>query len=194
MTFETDSKVLHLLARPGGPKPVVVTERGKKGKPKLIPTETVTFFIRESETPNLSADQFAHILNAAQNLYSVILKVHNLEPTDLVVGALDSGSDKSIDIIGVAAAIAKLSELLLQSWDRVRFGRSAKTSASIKTASDGLTLLTQLAAAVGTGAISNSEGEKLRRTVIRSIDDLFANGAYTELDFADFTPRSIARR
>jgi hypothetical protein len=164
-------KVLHLLQRPLESVPIIVRDSGKKekSKSKLLPTETVTFFIRESETPNLSVDQFAHILNAVQNLYNVILKVHNLGHSELVVGALDSGSDKSIDIIGVAAAIAKLSELLLQSWDRVRFGRTAKMSASIKTASDGLTLLTQVASAVSAGTITNAEGEKLRRTVVKSI-------------------------
>lgn len=91
-----------------------------------------------------------------------------------------SGSDKSIDFIGLAAAIDKLSNAILQSWDRVRFAKSAKTSASIKTASEGILLISQIATATEHGAMTPEEAEKMRRTVIKSIDDLFANGVYTK--------------
>jgi hypothetical protein len=177
--------ILNLLRSGEETAPIVVREGGKKGKQKSIPTRKITFLIRESDIPNLSVEQFGHILDAVQNLYNAILKVHNLGQAELVVGSLDSGSDKSIDIIGVASAIAKLSDLLLQSWDRVRFGRSAKLSTSIKTASDGITLLAQISAAVTAGTISAAEGEKLRRTVVKNIDELFSNGVYTKEMEAD---------
>lgn len=172
--------IIGLLEQTKEVEPIIVTEGSKKGKQKSVAMQKVTFLIRESDTPNLSVEQFSSVLNAIQNLYNVILKIDNLGHADLVVGALDSGSDKSIDIIGVAAAIAKLSDLLLQSWDRIRFGQSTKMSASIKTASDGLTLLTQIASAVTAGTLSATEGEKLRRTVVKSVDELFSNGVYTE--------------
>jgi len=171
--------LLELLRRTSETDEIILEEPAKKGKSKTISTARLTFLVREPNAPNLTVNQFAEILEAIQSLYNIILKVNELENSELVVGSLDSGSDKSIDIIGVASGIAKLSDLLLQSWDRVRFARSAKTAASIKTASDGLTLLTQVNTAAEKGAITAEEAEKLRRTVIKSIDDLFHNGVYT---------------
>src|SRR5205807_2571494 len=70
-------KIIDLLRRPKEERPIVVAEGGKKGKQKMIATQTLTFLIREFETSNLPVDQFAHVLNATQNLYNVILKVNN---------------------------------------------------------------------------------------------------------------------
>jgi hypothetical protein len=173
-------RVVELLRQDTPLAPIVVRDGAKRGsKESTAATEALKFLIRESASPSLSVEQFAHILGAIQSLYDVILKVNKLGHAELVVGALDSGSDKSLDVIGVATAVSKLKELLLESWDRLRFAHASKVSVSIKTAGDGLSLLTQLSAAVKAGTISAAEGEKLRRTVLKSIDELFNSGVYT---------------
>ena len=80
--------------------------------------------------------------------------------------------------IGIAEGIAKLSGFMLEAWNRIRFARAEKTKTSIKTASEGLSLLSELKQAEEKKAISSEEAEKLRRTIFRSIDSLFDSGVY----------------
>ena len=51
--------------------------------------------------------------------------------------------------------------------------------ANIKTASEGLTLLTELKTLQDKGAVSTEEAEKLKRVLLKSVDDLFLKGVYT---------------
>lgn len=182
-------KIIPLLSQADEVETISVPDENKKHKLKTVRSQKIKFFIREDQAPNLSVVDFTHVLKALDNLYGVILKVNKLGHSELIVGALDSGSDKSLDVIGIAEAISKLSDLLLQAWDRARYARSSKTSASIKTVSDGIALITQISSAVSSGAINAAEGEKLRRTVFKSLEDLFSNGVYTAAMEADVLPR-----
>jgi hypothetical protein len=109
-----------------------------------------------------------------------VLKIGGDPPSDLIVAAFDSGSDKSLDLIGAAAAVEKLSAFLLEAWDRIRFARTTKLRASIKAASDGLTLLNELKVAQEKGTVTAEEAEKLKRVLLKSVDDLFLKGVYTD--------------
>ena len=64
-------------------------------------------------------------------------------------------------------------------WDRIRFARATKLRASIKAASEGLTLLNELKTIQEKGAVSAEEAEKLKRVLLKSVDDLFLKGVYT---------------
>ncbi len=46
------------------------------------------------------------------------MRLDGLDNPELIVAALDSGSDKSLDIVGIAGAISKLSDLFLQAFDK----------------------------------------------------------------------------
>jgi hypothetical protein len=69
--------------------------------------------------------------------------------------------------------------LFVEIWDRIRFGDSAKLSANIKTAADGVSLMTQIKSAATGGSLSEQEAEKLRRAVLRNVEELFTAGVYT---------------
>jgi hypothetical protein len=103
-----------------------------------------------------------------------------LRATELVVGALDSGSDKEFDLLGIAKAVKILSETLLECWNRYRSARAIDTSVSYKTAFEGITLLEKLQVAQQNNSVSAETAESLRRTIVKSIGDLFSNGVYTD--------------
>ncbi len=146
---------------------------------KASETNRLTFLVREPSAPSLTIKAFAEILTSLDTLYSVVLKINGLDATELVVGALDAGSDKSFDVIGVAGAITKLSDLLLQAWDKVRFARALKTTSNFKAALEGLTFLEHLKHTAENGGVSAEEAEKLRRTAVNCISNLFSAGVYT---------------
>ncbi len=161
----------------------------KKKQSITMAAQRLTILVREPDHPSLTVKQFAEALHSLEQLYSVIAKVSNLESSELVVGQMDSGSDKSFDVIGIEKGIAQLSNLLLQCWDRVRHGPQHKLSASLKVASDGVTLLEQISAATEKNALTKEEAEKLRRTVIKGVEDLFAKGVYTPQMETQVQPR-----
>jgi hypothetical protein len=145
-----------------------------------LETKKLTFLIRDSGSPNLTVRDLISILSDIENLFHSVVRIQNAGPSELIVTALDSGSEKSIDIVGVASAVDKLSGFILEAWDRIRFARANKTRASIKTASEGIALLNELKAAQDKGAIGADEGEKIRRTIVKSVDELFTKGVYTK--------------
>ena len=172
--------LIALLRRQADETEVLIRESDQKKKStKEIRTHKITFLIRETESPSLTVKQFAVIIETIEALYIAISRIETIEIHDLIVGNLDSGSDKSIDVFGVAQGIDKLSGILLQVWDRIRYRKANQMSTSVKTAAEGLDLLNKLKESASTGAVTPEEAEKLRRTVINGIDSLFKNGVVT---------------
>jgi hypothetical protein len=110
----------------------VVLESSGQDKSTEIKTSKVTLLIREESSPTLTVEQLSAILTAVRQLNDAIAKIYQFENNAFVVGSIESGSDKSIDLIGAAGAAAKLKELILESWDRIRYSKPMKLSANLK--------------------------------------------------------------
>jgi hypothetical protein len=167
-----------LLEREENNKEVIV-QTGDKNSVKAFPTRKLTFFIRDSNSPTLTLRDFSSIIDDIESAFQAALKISGAAPSDLIILGLDSGSEKSLDVAGIAEAVDKLSTFFLEAGDRIRFSRSSKARANIKAASDGLSLLNELRASQEKGSVSPEEAEKLRRTLLKSVDDLFTKGVYT---------------
>jgi hypothetical protein len=176
--LETAPATVQLLRRDAEQKDVVVVTGGKK-TPAVVPTKKIQFLIRETDSPSLTLSDLASIIGDIETIFQTILKTSGAPTSDLIVVAMDSGSDKSIDVVGVASAVEKLSNFLLEVWDRVRFARANKLRASIKTVSEGLSVLNELKAAQEKKSITPEEAEKLKRNLLKSVDDLLNKGVYT---------------
>ncbi len=167
-----------LLERSTDKASVAIEDAEKSGQP--VEARRIRFFIREPGDPSVTVKHLLAILQAIDDLYSAISTVYELPHSELVVGALDSGSDKEFDILGIAKAVKILSDMLLEAWNRYRTAKAADTSVSYKTALEGISLLEKLHAAESKQSISREAAESLRRTIVKSIDSLFSNGVYTD--------------
>jgi len=176
--LETFPKFINVVQRESEKSRIVVGSPDEKTS-KPLKTRKVTFLIRESDAPSLTLKDLSSVISDIESIFQVIIKIGGGASSDLIVAALDSGSDKSLDLVGAAAAVEKLSTFLLEAWDRIRYARTGKLRASIKTASEGLTLLNELKATQEKGAVSAEEAEKLKRVLLKSVDDLFLKGVYT---------------
>jgi len=139
----------------------------------------LTIYFRDPSGGALTASQMAGAVASISSIYEVIRDLYKYQQSDLVVGSLDSGSDKSIDFIGVADAIHKISGLILACWDRVRDGRSLKLAANSRAALEGLEVLEKIDALAAKGTLSAEQAEKSKRGLLRDIDALFQSGVYT---------------
>lgn len=151
----------------------------QSGRPNAVEVKKVKIIVREGDMPDLTLRGLVNILNDINNIYEAIVRAYQIPHIDLVVGAVDSGSDKSFDIIGVSKAVDIFSKFFLESWDRIRFSNEQKMEKSFKSVSDGLDLIDKIGKSADSKAISQEEAEKLKRTVVRSMDNLLHNGVYT---------------
>jgi hypothetical protein len=120
-------------------------------------------------------------MDSIENLHTAITTIYELPPSELVVGALDSGSDKEFDLFGFAKAVKILSDTLLECWNRYRSAKAIDTGVSYKTAIEGIAVLEKLQLAHQNNSVSAETAESLRRTIVKSINDLFSNGVYTDV-------------
>lgn len=167
-------RMIELIQREADRRPISIhTEK------KEIVGEKMTLFIREQEAPNLTTKQFVQIMEAIDELYAIITKVYHIEHSELVVGSLDSGSDKSLDVIGIAKAVEKLSALFLECWDRIRYRHGTLLHANSRAALEGLSVISEIQALQAKKAISDEEAEALTRGIVRNMQTLFKSGVYT---------------
>jgi hypothetical protein len=138
----------------------------------------LTIFLRDEGVPSLTVRHLAEALTDLESLYSILCRLEGITPSPLVIGAIDSGSDKSFDVLGIAKALDRITHLMLECWDRVRFSKATKAEKSFKTFAEGLSVLNEIRDAVSKKAMSEAEGEKLKRNVLRNIDGLLSNGVY----------------
>jgi hypothetical protein len=68
---------------------------------------------------------------------------------------------------------------LLECWDRVRFHSAEKAEKNLKTVSEGLEVIEKIRRNLEKRSIDETEAEKLKRDVLKSVHDLFSNGVYT---------------
>ncbi|WP_027569953.1 hypothetical protein [Bradyrhizobium sp. URHA0013] len=155
---------------------------------KTVDSEKIRFFVRDPGVPTLTVGHFSSILGAIEELHSAIETVEQTKHSDLVVASLDSGSDKEFDLLGVAAAVRKLSETLLEVWSRIQSARATKAKVNYGAACEGIAVLVKLNAAEKSNAIPKDQAESIRRTIISSITHLFENGVYTEAMEAQVNP------
>jgi hypothetical protein len=169
------------------PKLMIALERTTDSKKvfiktdkKDIPGERIEFLIKEDDSPTLTAKQFSEILAEVEALYHAITRVYALEAGELIVGSLDSGSEKSFEVFGIARSIQKFGEILLEAWDRVRFRSAQTVQINLKAALDGLSVLSEIATLEKKNVMQPEEAEALKRGIIRNIEHLFHNGVFTK--------------
>ncbi len=138
---------------------------------------TLTLLLSDDDD-SLKLTELVKSAQDIERLYDSIVTIHKYPKSVLIVKSIDSGSEKSLDLVGVATAIAKLKDLLLESWDRIRFAKSQKINASLVTMSNGLSVLTDIEKAISSKSVSKEQGEKLKKDILKSVDSLFSNGAY----------------
>lgn len=172
-------KIIPLLSRTSDFIETSVDGVNSEGVTKKIELKTLTFIIKEDKNVDISIDNLLEILNSIKSIFEVICRVHSIDRTELFIGSIDSGSDKSIDIIGIAEAVNKSSAFIMECWDRFRFRKEQKLDKSFKTMTEGLSVIDKIQSSVDSNSISVEEAEKLKRSVIKSMDTLIGNGVYT---------------
>lgn len=140
----------------------------------------VRIFLREEENRLTDPERIIKIIKAVRSIYEELCHIHNIDAKTLAIGSLDSGSDKQIDFIGVSQIVDSFNNLVNSVWNRIRFSAEEKYESKVRSAVSAIDLMSIINAGKANKTLTKTEAEKLKRTVMRSVEELFKNGVYTD--------------
>lgn len=142
-----------------------------------------------------SPSRLIFVLEAINDFYDAFAILEELPNTDLAVLALDSGSDKSFDFLGLAKLMDSTKDLILGIWDRRLFNRHLQISACVDTIAQSLPVIEKIHELKMSGTLAPEQAELLKRKIINGTTKFLEAGAVIpEMgDQLGLSPRSLMR-
>lgn len=130
--------------------------------------------LEDDDNPS-TPERLTTAISSIDDLYAAVTALSG-EPSKLAVIACDSGSDKSFDFTGAAAALAHVKEILLALWDRVVYFRKNQQSRTFELIAQGLPILDQIEQRKESGVIEPETAELLKRQVLAGCTKFLDSG------------------
>lgn len=142
-----------------------------------------------------SPARLVFVLEAINQFYDAIAVLEELPQSDLAVLALDSGSDKSFDFLGLAKVMDSVKELILGIWDRRLFNRHLQVDACVESIAHSLPVIEKIHQMREAGALAPEQAELLKRQIISGTTKFLEAGAVIpEMgDQQGLSPRTLMR-
>ena len=134
-------------------------------------------------------------LEAITGLYDACAAIEGAKVGDLSVVGCDSGSDKSLDFLGLAKVVSCVKEVILSFWDKVVYFREDKTGKQLDLISNSLPILERLSEMRASKKLEPEEAELIKRQIVDSITK-FGQAGVTIPEIEDrtvFNPRQLMR-
>jgi len=123
------------------------------------------------------------VIRAVEEMYDALSTLRRDDSAQLVIGAMDAGTAKSIDFFGGGAIVEEIETLILDVWDRLKYSSPENYRYQIEVALMAAGFVSAVNESRAADAISEEEGQRITRRVGKSIEALFKAGAYTpEMD------------
>lgn len=149
----------------------------------------------EDEGQRSTPDRLILALQAITEMYQAIATMEGESHSDLSVVAIDSGSDKSFDFLGLAKVMAIVKDTLLAIWDRRVFHRHLHVSMCTQTIAESLPIIERIHQLKESGALSPEQAELLKRQMVNGSSKLLEVGAVSpEMESqTGSSPRALMR-
>ncbi|MGE1176505.1 hypothetical protein [Pseudomonas sp. BW7P1] len=157
--------------------------------------DTLSILLVEDHDQRSTPDRLILTLQGVTEIYQAIATMEGESHSDLAVVAIDSGSDKSFDFLGLAKVMEIFKETLLAIWDRRVFHRHVHVSMCIQTIAESLPVIQQIHEMKEAGAISPEQAELLKRQMVSGTSKLLEVGAISSEMEAQpgSSPRALMR-
>jgi hypothetical protein len=139
--------------------------------------DTLSILLVEDHDQRSTPNRLILTLQGVTDIYQAIATMEGESHGDLAVVAIDSGSDKSFDFLGLAKVMQICKETLLAIWDRRVFHRHVHVSLCIQTIAESLPVIQQIHDMKEAGAISPEQAELLKRQMVSGTSKLLEVGA-----------------
>ncbi|RMO18586.1 hypothetical protein ALQ47_04030 [Pseudomonas cichorii] len=139
--------------------------------------DTLSILLVEDHDQRSTPDRLILTLQGVTEIYQAIATMEGESHSDLAVVAIDSGSDKSFDFLGLAKVMEIFKEILLAIWDRRVFHRHMHVSMCIQTIAESLPVIQQIHDMKEAGAMTPEQAELLKRQLVSGTSKLLEVGA-----------------
>ena len=142
--------------------------------------ELLTVLLPERPNEYSSPLRVSRAMEGISELYEVHSEIGGRLGNDLIILACDSGSDKSFDFLGVAAAINGVRETAIAIWDRAALQKQSQHSAGLDILIKSIPVIAEISNLAEAGDISREQEELLKRKVISGATKFLEAGATTK--------------
>ncbi len=158
----------------------IVQDDGETLPRELRGKTAITFILPEEEHEYSSPARLISALEAIASLYSVFCTIENESESELIVLAIDSGSDKSFDFLGVAKLMEEIRKLVMSIWDRRVFYRHMHASQCIGLIAESLPVIERIEALKKSHALEPEQAELLKRKTLQGATQFLESGIYID--------------
>ena len=145
--------------------------------------ELLTIILPENQGNTSHPERLIKALEAINILYKQFDILNDTNDTSISVVAIDSGSDKSFDFVGVAKLMQEIKEFIISLWERVVFYRERQMSERLDLITKSLPILERISEMQASTKISPEQAELLKRNIISAAGKFISAGAIIpELD------------
>lgn len=177
-------KLRELLTRENDRDELFLTDAG--GREREM--KRVRIMVAEKERSLTAPSVVTNIIRAMDELYESLATLYGETNVSLAIGGIDSGSAKSFDFFGATAVMGDIHTLLINVWDRIKYSTEDNFRYQIEVAIMATGFIGRVKELQMSNLISEEQGQRITRTVAKSIEMLFRSGAYTdEMD----SPREV---
>lgn len=157
--------------------------------------ELITFILVEEQDQYSSPARIVHLLDGITMMYAGFTELRGQRSEDLIVLACDSGSDKSFDILGIAAAIREMKEAILAAFNYRLLYRQQQMSATVSLIAQSLPVVREIDKMAEDGVLDKDKAEIIKNNIMRGTTKLLESGAITEEMEAEshHSPRALMR-
>lgn len=140
-------------------------------------TILLTVILPEHEGEVSKPARIIEVLESILSFHSVIEAVLQAKDNTLSVAAIDSGSDKSFDLLGAAQFMNSLKDLLISLWDRVVYYKEKQMNERLDLIAKSLPIMEQVAQLEKNKIIDHEESSRLKRTLLQATTKFISCGA-----------------
>ena len=151
--------------------------------------------ILTDEGKNLSSPQrIIELLQSIEQIYLVICEAHQMRGQKIAIVAIDSGSEKSFDFLGIAKLMYELRETLQSVYNMVSFHKQNVSLKNLQVAGETLAVVDQISKLEQSEAISAEEATRMKHSLFVGLEKFAGTGAYTpEMNVVAPVPSLVMR-
>ncbi len=169
-------KLRELLTRETDKNELIIAD--SQGTEREI--KRVRLLIAEKERSLTDPQIVINVIRSMDELYSALSALHVDGGVSLAIGSIDSGSAKSFDFFGASDIMEDIGTLLTNVWDRIKYTTEDNFRHQIEVAMMAAGFVTRIKEAQAQQILPEEQGQRMTRSVAKSIETLFRSGAYTE--------------
>ena len=123
--------------------------------------------------------RIVELITAVEQIYAVIAEADGVRDAALAIVGMDSGSEKSLDFLGLARLMHELRETVQMVYNMITFHKQNVTIRNLQVAGETLAVVGKIAKLENAKSISEEDAKRMKQRLFAGLEKFAATGAYT---------------